>query len=440
MKVSRRMHMFSLLTLCFCVITLLIHHLTPARGWPMLSHYVMPLIFAFAGAVVMQKEKIRADYIVCAAMLGWYIVSRIVLGENYMETSWQSFCRVAVCYLLAFPFAFGADDVEKKRGLKWAAGIYFGAMTVLVVVGIMAVVLDQSIYLPFVENNHFRLSPWEKRLYGPKHPITTAALFSTALMLGFWLMYTIRKRWIIIPGILMCLCLYTGIGLTVSRTIMVQVALCSGFVGVAFVMHRKAPKVWMKVLACAVAFILLVAAGYFGFSITNNAVGQMTFPAAAAETVENNVVASRPLLEDLATLTGRTGIYKGFLTMLKENPRVLFFGTLEAESSKMLNLYSPFYVDHAHNAYLQVILFMGLPGALIAIYLVIRALWLSFKVVFLQKSTFADKLLAAFTVSLLVITITEPYPFTTSIPLYNFLFFLIFGYLVETEHKLRTQA
>ena len=123
--------------------------------------------------------------------------------------------------------------------------------------------------------------------------------------------------------------------------------------------------------------------------------------------------------------------------MFMENPKTLFLGDLEEHSLTLLNNETGMGLSHTHNAYLEVILFTGLPGALIAIYLTIRALWLSFKVVFLQNSIFTEKLLAAFVVTLLVSAIPEVYLFSNFEPLYNFLFFLIFGYLVETERALR---
>lgn len=441
MKISRRMQGFGLFTLVFTTLIMLILHFTPARGWPMLEHYALPLIFAFVGAVIMRQQKIRWDYVICALTLVWFIISRMLLGELYLQNSWEHFCRLAICYLLAFPFAFGAGDQERKIGLKCVAWIYLIVMFVIAVLSLMVAVFGQPIQLPMVENGTIYIHDWEKRLYAPKHPLTTASLFLVALMLGFWQLCNSRRLWIIVPGTIMCLCIYAAIGLTVSRTVMIQTALCAGFIGVAFVMHRRIPKVWIKVLACAAAFVVLLVCGYLGFSLTNHAVWKASesIPVASAETVQNTLVASRPLMADMATLTGRTGIYKGFFDMLRDHPLMLLLGGLQDRALAVLNHYTPFYVDHAHNAYLEVLLYLGLPGLLIAVYLVIRALWLSFKVVFLQKSSFADKLLAAFTVSLLVITITEPYPFTRSVPLYNFFFFLIFGYLAETERSLRVK-
>lgn len=440
MKISRRMQVFSLLTLCLCLLTLLVRHITPARGWPMLSHYVMPMIFAFAGTVLMRRKTGASDYIVCAAMLGWYVLSRIALGELYMENSWQPFCRVAVCYLLAFPFSYGTDDNERKLGLKWVAALYFAAMTLLAVLSVLVAVLGQPIHISMFENANIYMGENDLRLYALDHPNITAALFLIALMLGFWLICASRRRWIAIPGAFMCLILYTGIGMTVSRTVMLQTALCIALVAVAFVLQRRIPKGWVKAAACIAAAIVFMAVGYFGFTLTNQAVAlaAQAFPSAAAEGLKNTVVATRPLMNDMATLTGRTGIYQGVITMFLDNPKTLLFGDLADHALTLLHRYAG-NVSHTHNAYLQVTLFTGLPGALIAVYLTLRALWMSFKVVFLQKSAFTDKLLAAFVVSLLVSVITEVYLFTQVEPIYNFLFFLIFGYLAETERGLRAK-
>jgi len=435
------MQIFSLATLCFCIVALLIRHLTPARGWPMIDHYVMPLVFAFVGAVIMRKKGGGCDYIVCAALLLWYVISRVLLGELYLETSWQPFCRVAVCNLLAFPFAFGTDDGEKKTGLKWAATIYFVAMFGLSVLSIMVAVLGQPIRMSMFENGNIYMGEWDRRLYALDHPNISAALFMIALMLGFWLMCATRKRWIIVPGIVMCLCLYTAIGLCDSRTVMLQIGLCAALVIIAFLLHRHIPKAWVKAAVCIAAAVIMFVVCFFGFRLTNNLVQYVaeSITAASAETIKESIISERSFLSDMATLTGRTTIYQNVLTMLKENPRVLWLGELEDYSLSMLQKYTGPGYAHTHNAYLETILFTGLPGALIAVYLTIRALWLSFKVVFLQKSTFTDKLLAAFVVTLLVSVITEVYLFTNFEPIYNFFFFLIFGYLAETERSLRVK-
>ena len=147
------------------------------------------------------------------------------------------------------------------------------------------------------------------------------------------------------------------------------------------------------------------------------------------------MIAHRSLVRDMATLTGRTDIYKEAIRWLAEQPRVLLLGILDAELLDAAELH--FQNSHAHNSFLQTAINYGLPAMLMALVLAVYALRSGLRLILSNKAAFGDQLLAGMLLVLLVGTITEPYLFTDNLTICNFVFMLVLGYVIEAERHLR---
>jgi len=148
-------------------------------------------------------------------------------------------------------------------------------------------------------------------------------------------------------------------------------------------------------------------------------------------------VRSRPLEKDLATMTGRTQIYREVIEDLLSSPKKLLLGVTNRFAAM------PGDYAHAHNAFLQVTVCLGLPALLMALWFCIRAVWLCARIVLLhlKAASAADLVLVSMVLTILLGTIPEAYLFYTGETyLCNIVFFLLYGYLIETERRLRPAA
>lgn len=174
---------------------------------------------------------------------------------------------------------------------------------------------------------------------------------------------------------------------------------------------------------------------YKSFDWLRYLINQNVIPTAIAESI-----IGRPLLADLLTLTDRTAIYRKLLELIIQNPSILLTGTAASELGEVVyHTTGGFY--HAHNAYLQILLLMGVPGLMAALWFTFRAVRAGWMVLITcyNRTTLAQKWLAMSILTMLMSTVTEPYLFAAHLPAYHFVFFLLLGYLLELEHRLRCE-
>lgn len=220
--------------------------------------------------------------------------------------------------------------------------------------------------------------------------------------------------------------------------------------GAAFLLVWRSPlrPVWLRVLAGVLAAVAALMLTYLSFTWV--AEGVSHFGAQAAETVETGTaaeIASRPLGNDLLTLTGRTDVYRGFFELIRHRPRVLALGVLNKNLTVELNRYIPhdtlaaFY--HAHNAYIQTTLQLGLPGLLFALWCSFLAVRSAVRILLLApkgRVSAAEGLVSLSCLALLLGAISEVYLFTDQFSMCNFVFMLLLGYALQTEKRLRTEG
>lgn len=442
------MRAFAYLILSFAAFTLLLWALSYDRGVLVMQYYTAPLALVFFGMSLHSGTyRKRNVYWLGIIFVGWFILSRILNGELYLQNSWWHASGLCVTYLLAFPFAFSLDDSIRRRGLTVAAGIFSVAYALLAWISLIGMLRSKNIILPYLESE---LGVEQFRLYANQHPNGSAILFLIGLMLTLYLLFQYRKRWMILPAVIMILGFYLGIALTVSRTVMVELSLGMGVLIAMYCLKRTFRYRWMRFAVTAVAFIAVVGITYASFDY---AVDGMTalqhkewISSANAQTVTEATstpdpqidVVRRPLSKDVSTLTGRTEIWEAAIMLMKGRPKTLFVGLLNSELLSELKNYVTIPADHAHNAWLQTLLNMGLPGLALAIWFTLLSLRCAWRILlrYSDKTTWAEKIMTLLPLLLLVNSLTESVLFMEMFSYGNVIFFLTLGYMLELEKRI----
>ena len=433
---SRTQKRFSLLFLMFASFTLVLVAFAFDRGVNVMMHYTCPMVFAFAGFTLFAGRYGRqAELWAGVAFVSWYVLSRILMKEFYLTYSFSMFSNLCCAYLLAFPFARCMNDGQKKTGLIAASAVFITGYGLLAWLGVLSALLGGSIELPFL-GTHIRMYS-DLRLWAGNHPNISACMFMTAIVLGVWLAVKTRRRWVAVPVALVCLGAYLAVSLAVSRTVMLQLGSFAALLVMLAILRLNIPskgKKWAVGLLAGIVSLVLVFISFDWAAAGITALAnRMTAHAEAAAPAQ--VVATRSLLRDLSTMTGRTAIYQDILELIAEQPKILLTGMLNSDIVQVLLTHAG--VEHAHNSFLQTLLNTGIPGLLLAVYFTVRAIRVSAKLLLSRKACWEDQILGAILLVFLIGTIPESYLFTEYLTIANMPFFLIFGYALEAERALR---
>lgn len=442
LSLEKKSQAFGLLTLALSFGVLLLEALSAERGAAMLLAYALPAGWVLLGLSLCRKGD-KGMLWLGGAMVGWFVLSRVLLDEHYLETSQEALGHFVAAYLVALPFAQVWDQEGRRRGLGLMCLLCAAMTSLLAWLGVGAVMTGRDISLPALGRCFYVAGG---RLYVLGYPNLGACAFLLGLICTAYLALTLRRKWLIPLWLLMAVGLWTGIAFTVSRTVMIQCALFAA--GAVFLLIWRSPlrPAWLRVLAGLAAAAVVLALGYQSFTWIVKGASQ--FGAQAAETVQTGAaeIASRPLERDLQTMTGRTGAFKGFFDLIRHRPKVLALGVLNKDLVVELNRYIPHQVlaayYHTHNAFLQTTLHLGLPGLAMALWLTFLCLRSAVRILLLAprgRVSAAEGLMPLACLVLLVGTISEVYLFTDCFSICNYMFLLFLGYALQTEKRLRAE-
>lgn len=434
----------ALLMLAASALLMVLWAYTPLAVEKALPAYGIPLAFAFAGlALASCKRRPPLVYWVGVAAVVWYAISRALLGDLYLQQSSLYFARTAINHLVALPFAFAFGDGERRRGLDLVAAIYALGLFVLALAGVASALLHLHLYLPVFSTE---ISFLYNRLSAGQHPNGTAMLFLMGMLFTLYLMMRYPRWWTRVPGAVMLCAFYMGIAFTDSRTVMIECALVAAALAFSAVLRLKRPsRMALRVCAALAAAVVALATCYGGmrgcikFQASFSSHAEEAVQAETAQQEEVPVaIPYRPLLSDVATLTGRTDIYKAVLRYVGHHPDTLAAGMLEPDivTNLRAEVYSEFVL--AHNAWLQALLTTGLPGLLLALYFT----WITLRagvrglLVHQARTGFADKVILLLPLMLLLNCVTECVLFAEQFSVGNFAYLLCLGYAMERDAAL----
>lgn len=440
---QKKSEAFPLFALLFITLALIFYALSYERGTLVVQYYSAPVALLFCGYTLRRYRK-PCVYWLGAAFIGWFILSRILAGELYLENSYWHLAGLLVTYALAFPFAYATEDAQRRKGIIMVAVVLSVSFTLFALLSIIGILTGQNIVLPWL-NSEFGIH--NAKLYANQHSNGSAILFLIGMLFTFFWMFKLRRRQLIAPGVMMCLICYAGIALTVSRTVMIECSLALGTLAGLAVWRsgiRSGKLRFAAALTVGLVFLLLSYMGYHAIAriptlLTSHAAAQTV---QQAEKTTQLVIAKRPLLDSLGTLSGRTQIYAAIIPMFRDHPQALLItGFLNSELVGVLHQYIPAEHVHMHNAWLQTLVNMGVPGLLLALcftWLAVRS-GLRTLLFWGKRTTADDKVLALMVLLLLVNSMFECVIFTETFNIGNVTFFLTLGYLLELERRLKVQ-
>lgn len=468
-----------------------VNPLRPQLGEFMVEQFTVVPVLIFLGATLTQRQT-KAGTI--ALILGGITVAWMSLAQCAQVLAWEDSRNLSMlwaAYLLAFPFAAVTQDGERRNGL-WILGGAAAACSLAAGIGGILLMLDA---LPnFLKS----IIVWDKelRLVAFSHP----NIGGWMLMIGIAFTVTFgvqaKKKWLrfglwTLAGVELAV-----MALANSRASTLMT--CAFIGGVIFFSIWK--KGWKQFLTGLLAAVIVVVGLFSLSTVVYKAnfahqmevlqqeaaereaaekaaeavqTPEPTAPEAADETdaaaetvqadsdqevpleetaaeeaVQNEPVEEEQMLRpeevskrrsfwtDLASLTGRTGIWKAGIQAVKDNPTILLRGTTYISEAVKAGGNS-FGVLHTHNAWLEMLLAFGLPGLLMALIFTAMSIWGIVRVIFRQQRDIIQVCVAMIAGCMLVAGILEPFLFTSYIycHFYPVIFFLCNGYLLVWQKK-----
>lgn len=416
--------------------------------------------FCFVSLLQPRSRLFRTNLIPAFLMAGWFLFVEFLHRSNGLED--HAMGMFLSVYLLAFPFASVSQDHHKQTGLRTVSGLYIAASMMLLVFSVL--LLTERIP-DFLRAFLF----WDgTRLHVIHHPNIVARILMIAIALVLGFLVRVDKPWAKGLLVLGAGILFACMALTNSRAcILIACALFGG--NVFFRIHNGS---FLRFLAGAAAAVLVMALLFFASSnlfqwntarlkeqvsrataqeqseempVQLQAEAQIlpeAVPLAEAASGEDisHIVSDdfftsnqHSLLSDLLTLNSRTRIWTAVFQRLQQEPWILLFGTDDTQVIGQ-NLK----VDHTHNAWLETLLRLGIPGFLLSLYFTVQAIWSAICLLWSGAVDLWKKNIAMLSLCLLVTSMMEPLLFFTNewAHFIDFFFFLSLGYLILWRKQL----
>ena len=412
--------------------------------------------FWLATILLPLSRPVWRNIVLSVVMVLWFLIVEILHRSRQMEP--HSIFLFLSVYLTAFPFASITRDEKGQKGICLVAGIYVAASFLLLANGLLLILdIVPEALEEYVGWNGGRLQP----VY---HPNLAARIFMIGLV--FCMGFLAKSKGIPFKAAMLvaAVLLFVGIALTNSRACVLMTCLILAG-NIFFSIHNGS--FWRFILGGAAAVLaaalcFISANGLFQWNndrlIRQSAMEvveeqvsyqmdaqpiqnpeyQVQFLSAggagAEEQVDENFNSPQgSWLSDLPTLNSRTFIWKEALRRIVYEPEILMWGTdhttIETES---------FFVLHSHNAWLETLLRLGLPGFVLSLLFTWKAVWSSLCLLWHNGASLWKKNIAMLVLGLLMTSVIEPSLFFTTEDCHyvDFIFFLCLGYLTLWKQRI----
>lgn len=352
------------------------------------------------------------------ALVAWVIVAKYFHGlfgepREYIGVMVQR-------YLVLLPFGALMQDEKECKGLKGAGILTLGVCGYLC---FWSILLFLNLVPGWMQNQ----VNWSgARMNTLWNPIIFAVILFMGIVLCVAFCFRVKKNRQRIALLLFAALQFLFISMTHSRTVILMI--CAFGAGTLFFAfgQRKLKRYILFGLAG-----VLLAAGLFGVSeAVYKANNQRLIRQLEASGVEfrindqgyitDGVTNQGSLKEDMGSFNGRTGTWKIVVDAVKNNRELRLFGTSQFRKNIRQDM------AHSHNSWLEMLVYLGLPGLLFSLVLTIEIL-IALARVFLFSRDKMQLVLALFVLCMLPIGVMEPFLFCTAH--LGDLFILVCGYL-----------
>ena len=403
------------------------------------------------------RTLLQRDVILGVVMVLWFLVLEMNRRINYIPM--QSLTIFAVVYLVALPFAAMTQDQDRRAGIRLVSGCYIAAALFLLT---LSLILLAGGKLPSSLAGQVY---WDgARLFVLHHPNIASRIFMIAIALCMGFSGQAKQIWAKALLLLAAALLFAAAALTNCRAVIITT--CFILAGNAFfLVYKYTHKRFIpSAIAAIVAAVVLITASNAlfqwnstrllnqlsmetvseqvivveesGFN-TDTTVHELILPEAMplAETPEKklesiNNSGQKTFQADLPTLNGRTYLWISFLEKIWFEPAILLRGVVD---TRLVwgNL-------HTHNAWLEALIMLGLPGFILVLFFSWNATWSSFRILWHNSAGMFQKNIALLTLATMVAALLEPCLFITYTEwsFSDFFFFLCLGYLTLWSKKL----
>lgn len=407
-------------------------------GYYLAETYLIVPCLLFLGHVLQTKQSdfARRRLVLAGAAVVWFVISQIIHKLYGMEN--QPISTVLGVYLLAFPFAALTDDRE-NTGL-WQTGKFFLAAA-LVLVAYSGILL-----LDLVPDGWKEFLYWDgTRLNVFWHPNITACYLMIGM--GFGMVFLLRAKKTLTKVLLAAAVAvqFLAMALTNCRTTLLMTGALLG--GIAFFLISRGG--WKRfVLGLLAAALILVGSFKLSGEIYRwnedriiSAVsaihagdagepdGELYSVTEDGEIVITTENPQGSLVNDMASLNGRTYIWKSALQAIRDNKALALWGT--EYSGTVISVYNSFPVEHSHNSWMEVLLRAGIPGLLIALMFTLLSAVRAAELLLSSRTELWKKIIAMLTMCVMVSGFLEPYLFggKAYYHVIDFIFLFCTGYL-----------
>lgn len=411
---------------------------------PLFTHfYRLPCLLFFAVAIFRNRHRKLGKVLALPLLMTvWFVFLQLRQGsEAFSIFPFPSFFCV---YLFAFPLAFLMKDGDKKACLTLFSLSFLAATLCMAGVALL-LVLDR---LPPMLAEH---AYWDgARLHPFWHSNMAACLLMLGVASSLGFLQKVSSPWMKLALAAAILLQLATMALTNCRT---AILLTGGLLGgTAFFRILKGN--WKRFLpGCIVAcgIIILVFTGSSRLfqahseALTQKYVAQYQqglatedSPIAYVDPTTGEIIlktdsAQGSLIEDLTSFNSRTTIWASTFQALREDPETLVFGC--PSPGAYISHHLRWTVFHGHNAWVECLLGLGIPGFMMALAFTLLALWNSLTVLLKYPMDVCKRTVALLVLCLLAAALMEPYLFLTMADyhIFNFVFFLCTGYLVQWQ-------
>ena len=418
------------------------------------------LLFWLVTLVQASGQRNRYNIGLALAMAAWFLITEMQHRMAGMDD--HTIGLVLSVYLLALPFCELTKDQSRQWGIRAMLSVFLAASMVLLVYAALLIV---DCVPAFLKDDLF----WDgARLNAVTNPNISSRVFMIGIVgcLCFW--NKTRKTWQKGLHAVMIAVLFSATALTNSRgTILITCLILAGTV--FFSVYDGS---WKRFFAGAAVGLLVLAVLFVSSQklydgnrdrlvekviteqhqeqqsdkeesdasqhTAQSASGSSSDEAEELTDREKNQILGTvngqgSFSNDMGTFNGRTRIWRYTLEGMMKEPSMFLWGT---DDSGQFG-----WADHTHNAWIETLVHMGIPGLLLSLVFTVQAVWSAICLLWYPQVSLEKKIISMLALGCLVSGVLEPFLFFTQ-DTWHFLdimFFLCLGYMVQWRKNIHRE-